>query len=539
MRRSFQLLFGLGLVAGLVGMVASLQNGARAQSNIIPGGGGNQTPWTANENAAGYNLFGLSALYLTNLTAEIQEFPTGTNAIINVIVTNASGVRVTNTITVGGGQGTNIFRVPGLEVDMNGDLFIGTNNQAYVDFNGAAMFGGGVRRFSSQTTNGYMECVNARDFGLNDSGGDMTAAIQAAINSAIANHVPRVYVPASGSAAYSVTSLFITNGAGIVFQGDASHNGTGGTILYNGGNSVILTIGNGGVAVDGIQFQGGGFNAGGIGVATTSDQNANATAFRISNCYFRNLTRGLYINYAWTCTLFNNYFAGTYYGIVGTNYANDVHLYGGHFACIVGIDIRGDGIHSNDRWFIDSSFEVCSNAIRLQGANWREFDVSSYFEGSTNAIIAGAGKELNVMGSSFFTTAGSSATSTNIFLLGSLGASIEDSYFFDAWCNVYSTVAFTSFGNLLEAGGYFTVLSGPTPTAITFPATTVNWTNPTPNPIVLYVNNAGVPMTSFKVCGTQVFTTGATNCTVMLRPGDYFSQTYASGSPTASYLPFP
>jgi len=78
-------------------------------------------------------------------------------------------------------------------------------------------------------------------------------------------------------------------------------------------------------------------------------------------------------------------------------------------------------------------------------------------------------------------------------------------------------------------------------TSITFPATTVNWTNPLPVSILLYIVNTGVTGTVLKKNGSQISSTLTTTgmTTLGLQVGEYFSETYTVGTPTATYHPFP
>lgn len=73
--------------------------------------------------------------------------------------------------------------------------------------------------------------------------------------------------------------------------------------------------------------------------------------------------------------------------------------------------------------------------------------------------------------------------------------------------------------------------------AITFPATTVNWTNTFNINIVIYIDQVGVTGTSITKNGQQIFAGIALNTTICLKPGDYFSETYTIGAPTARWEP--
>jgi len=90
--------------------------------------------------------------------------------------------------------------------------------------------------------------------------------------------------------------------------------------------------------------------------------------------------------------------------------------------------------------------------------------------------------------------------------------------------------------NLYMSNGYPAQASGPA--LISFPNTTVNWTNLFGIPIVLYVDNTGVTGTVIKKNGQQIFgTVFATDYSLEFKPLDYFSETYTVGTPTARMEP--
>jgi hypothetical protein len=76
------------------------------------------------------------------------------------------------------------------------------------------------------------------------------------------------------------------------------------------------------------------------------------------------------------------------------------------------------------------------------------------------------------------------------------------------------------------------------PTSITFPATTVTWTNTQAYNIQVYINNAGVTGTLIKKNGTTISTSVTGNITIGLQPGEYFSETYTVGTPVGTWSPF-
>jgi hypothetical protein len=76
------------------------------------------------------------------------------------------------------------------------------------------------------------------------------------------------------------------------------------------------------------------------------------------------------------------------------------------------------------------------------------------------------------------------------------------------------------------------------PVAITFPGSSVNWTNPLPVNIQVYIDNAGATGTAINKNGTKIFSTLSPDVTINLQPGETFSETYTAGTPSAKYSPF-
>jgi hypothetical protein len=76
------------------------------------------------------------------------------------------------------------------------------------------------------------------------------------------------------------------------------------------------------------------------------------------------------------------------------------------------------------------------------------------------------------------------------------------------------------------------------PTAITFPNSTVNWTNPLNCNIELYIDNTAVTGTAIKKNGTQIFGGLSNDVTMHLQPGEFFSESYSVGTPSATFSPF-
>ncbi len=77
------------------------------------------------------------------------------------------------------------------------------------------------------------------------------------------------------------------------------------------------------------------------------------------------------------------------------------------------------------------------------------------------------------------------------------------------------------------------------PFAFTFPATTVNWTNPINASIEVYIDNSGVTGTVIKKNGGQIASSLVGDAIFGLQPGEYFSETFSVGTPVGKWSPFP
>lgn len=76
------------------------------------------------------------------------------------------------------------------------------------------------------------------------------------------------------------------------------------------------------------------------------------------------------------------------------------------------------------------------------------------------------------------------------------------------------------------------------PASISFPATTVPWTNTFGKNIIICIDNGTVTGTAITKNGTTLFTSVTGDAIVLLQPGEYFSETYTVGSPSAKWYPF-
>lgn len=170
------------------------------------------------------------------------------------------------------------------------------------------------------------------------------------------------------------------------------------------------------------------------------------------------------------------------------------------------------------------------------------------------ADTAGAAK-LNLGG--WFHTANSGAGGTNLSLLvtdgtmpGAVNYPTNSTAIIDVMTtgkNALTIYAGTTVPNAFITGAglasftngvasYRTNLNAPV--AFTFPNTTVNYTNPLNCNVTIMIDNSAVTGTAIKVNGTTVFTSITGDATLMLQPGEYFSETYTIGTPTGTYKPF-
>lgn len=93
-------------------------------------------------------------------------------------------------------------------------------------------------------------------------------------------------------------------------------------------------------------------------------------------------------------------------------------------------------------------------------------------------------------------------------------------------------------GTTTATNGFITVTnSAQTLSAITFPLTTVKWTNNFGMNIVLYIDNSGVTGTSVSKNNQQIFSSLVGDMTICLKPGDYFAVAYTLGTPVARWEP--
>lgn len=76
------------------------------------------------------------------------------------------------------------------------------------------------------------------------------------------------------------------------------------------------------------------------------------------------------------------------------------------------------------------------------------------------------------------------------------------------------------------------------PSSLTFPATTVNWTNTNNFNIQIYIDNGTVTGTAIKKNGGTIFSSVTGDATFILQPNETFSETYTIGTPVGKWSPF-
>ena len=381
----------------------------------------------------------------TNAFNQVQTNGVSASSAVNTNLNFNSSANITVPATNGNGT---VGITPTLSSTLTGIQSIAGSGSGGIQVTGATLvrFTGST---SSTATNGFLEVINAEDFGLTSSG-DQSAVLQAAINAAAVFN-QALYIPAGQ---YLVTTqLWVPR---IRVFGDSVANGvatTKGTTLYTGNNAIPAMILNGlGQEIDHISFQGNGASNHGIGIMTDTNYATPTTGYSIHDCLFYNQEKGIKLEDTWDANIYNNYFSQTTtYGIYSTNWANDIRVNGGHFASLYGIIHHGEGSNQAGRWDISSAFEVCSNAIVFNGSGWSGVNIhDTYFEGNTNCIIAGNGKKITIQNNWFGSVLSGGVNNTNIILVGTDHPTIINNYFYDSGYNIDAT----TFG-LVDGGNRF------------------------------------------------------------------------------------
>lgn len=126
---------------------------------------------------------------------------------------------------------------------------------------------------------------------------------------------------------------------------------------------------------------------------------------------------------------------------------------------------------------------------------------------------------------------------------GSLITNINDAGLSANVARLNATQKFTGVNTMTNAagliggswvGGVSNLLA---PSAITFPATTVNWTNTTGRTVSVFIDNSGVTGSATKINGTQVYSSLVGDIFFILQPNETFSETYTIGTPSGKIKP--
>lgn len=181
--------------------------------------------------------------------------------------------------------------------------------------------------------------------------------------------------------------------------------------------------------------------------------------------------------------------------------------------------------------------------------------------GNANTVINPSGLTLNT---GIFTGNGSGLTNTSlgtitptnagfsILIRSTNGAGVAGGqvigYAFSVDTNLAMTISDTNAGTTGGGTNPLVIIYAPlataalnkaAPSSITFPATTVNWTNTTGYNLFLFIDNTGVTGTAIRVNGQQIFgSILPTDFILPLQAGEYFSETYSIGTPTARSKPY-
>lgn len=390
-----------------------------------------------------------------------------------VITTNSGVLSIQSTASASGtgiqtnnGTGTNnaftttkFLSVPGVQ------LANVTDSQVTVQTNFQMSSVGGAkmqRIFSDGSTNGFMTVINALDYGVvPGAGGDQRALIQAALDAGLALN-QTVYLPAGD---YIISgSLYIGRQA---LVGDSTPQSSFGTRLIVSGTNPAIIYKDSGFLVRSIQIYGSatGYTGGGIGMAAAITNYPSNTSYgTIEHCYIKKCAIGVYVNYGWTILMLNDYVQYSTIGIQATNYGNEIKIIGGNYiANQIAFDLRGDGSHSVDSFYLNSDCEGNSNVFRILGGGSGVRSIRAvgcYFEGNTNVFYAAAGKSISVKDCFFGDTLGSTAC-TNLIFVGVNNVSVKDNYFFNGSCNLFTDTTSTgeSGNNFQESGGFFKIQS--------------------------------------------------------------------------------
>lgn len=345
---------------------------------------------------------------------------TGQSSVYTIAATGGTGIATNN------GTGTNnafttakFLSVPGVQLaNFTDSLFTQSTNWTMDSAGGAKM-----QRVYGGRTNGFMSVINARDYGLVATGGDQTAAIQAAITAATNSGLLSVYLPACTNV-YTVNGLIIPSGVRLFGDSPKGVVGTGqGTTLYaNNQNKPMLVIAGQNVEIEHISLYDDVVQPASVGILITNES-ALLQDFSLHDCTIKGFQRGIFMHYTWGGDIRNNMILQCNYGIDASNQVNAMHFSHNYFANTNSVWLHGDSNYKNTfdgvnefEAFPSASF-TSSNGITMGGINQSTTFENNYFEKITNGIVVNASYGTVIQNNAFINCPGG----TNIIITGAEG----------------------------------------------------------------------------------------------------------------------
>lgn len=335
---------------------------------------------------------------------------------------------------------------------------------------------------------------------------------------------------------FDITTFNLTNGAFTITNSGVTN------ATYTNAGHYGITLSNGNIYFTGIA------NGNGSGLTNVSGSGGNYQPASTKLTNFSNLANSSGVltndgagNYSWVSVG-----GGTSVNALTNNQVGQVNFQGPV------ISTNGFFSQSTDTniSIYQNNLTAHPNVFNNAGANgWGDDGVGSlHFNNATNSGVFAAtnSSQTNILGGTGLTNSGTmiiaaggstafQITSGNIFSFHSLGGS--------SGLNMTGfgyIISLTNEANMTFATNGFSSLRSNTvsPTSISFPASGVNWTNPLNCMIEVYINNPTVTGTGISKNGTTIFTSVTGDVTMHLQVGEYFSETYTVGTPTATYSPY-
>jgi hypothetical protein len=307
------------------------------------------------------------------------------------------------------------------------------------------------------------------------------------------------------------------------------------------GSTISLTN----ISIIGNLFNGNSGNAFGnsIGIGLNSGASIYGSGWEIVGNTFRNLQYGISAFNLRNCSIRDNHFEDLWVlglDVNGVNITAEnntfVNSTVGDFGTPAMRLVNVGGIPSTNVVFRNNSISGSSPSGRGIGiqANNTQCEVSgNHFLNCNDPVRFDLGASNNVCFNNiarFY--AGQTVADLNPVGHNLIGPNIATNGLF---YGTNDTLANRISGTIAGVGSYRSNAIGPV--SFTFPATTVNWTNPINANIEVYIDNSGVTGTAIKKNGTQLFSSLVGDVTIGLQPGEYLSATYSVGTPTARWSP--